>query len=84
MKRDSTSTLTIKYSGFSLHISLENSKLFLKVKLVFAMGSMRRAKNFAKLQERFLIADKIDLNGGHLSTTCFYELCTFYQDNHFY
>ena len=44
MKWDSTSTLAIKFSEFSSLSSLESSKLFLNIKLLFATGSMRELK----------------------------------------
>ena len=59
----------LKCSGFGPNISLENSKLFLTVKLFFVMGSMGKTKNFAKLLEGVLIGNKIGLNVGHLSRT---------------
>ena len=70
MKRD----LAIKYHGFCPHISLEDSKLFLTAKLFFVMSSMRGTKNFDKLSERVLIADKISLDGGNLSGTSLWVL----------
>ena len=69
MERDLASRLAIKNHGFFPHISLEDSKLFLTAKFFFVMSSIRGKKNFAKLLEGVLIADKIGLDGRNLSDT---------------
>ena len=69
MERDLASRLAIKNHGFFAHICLEDSKLFLTAKSFFVMSSIRGTKNFAKLLEGVLIADKIGLDGRNLSDT---------------
>ena len=74
MERDLVSRLAIKNHGFFAHISLEDSKLFLTAKSFFVMSSIRGTKNFAKLLEGVLIADKIGLDGRNLSDTYLWVL----------
>ena len=69
VKRDSASRLAIKHPEFSTYIFLENSKVFSTVKIFFVKGSMTGTRNFAKLKEGVLIADRKVLNGGHMSVT---------------
>ena len=67
MKRDTTSRLTINYSEFSSLSSLENSKLFLNIKLFFATGSVREL-NILQIYERDKHVRTSDMNYLHGSS----------------